>query len=610
MWYINDPIRWELEQESLRKLGIDYQVDEEVKTRNFLRLHLIINQETKIDGLPDAMLPLELVVFFPSAYPYFRPEVSAPNLTLARHQNILSKTLCLLPRPSGYWLPETTIGEYLAEQLPKVLKEGEITDKEALKANTDEQGEPVSDYYPAVDNAPVIMETNLFDSIPQNDQDIAFIGSIKLGLPKPAAVFSRMWAIESFDAEGALIGQLSGVLSGIFPARNLARLYRIKQRPPHGNPQKDYVWLVDQLRLKKADYLKHKHPIQLKNGTVDEVIGLTFLEEHTAGQESWGWLFLVAVTLQKQVVQKKKAILIPSKQFYYAKVNRMSKDEMAFRIPSLTPLANKTVAIFGIGALGGPLAVTLAKNGVGGLKLIDFDTVSAGTIVRWPLGATAVGMYKTEALGGFIKENYPYCEMHLHRFKIGASESYVTEGGSVALTHEQFVDEALRDVSMIVDAAAETGVSHFLSEEAKKRAIPFVSLYGTPGVWGGAVMRHLPGLTEGCWMCFQYALRDGLIPNPPTNRSGNIQAAGCGDISFTGTSFELDNIVSAGVRLVVSILSAPEHGYSDLNGDVGILSLVDDHGHNIFPRWSTYQLLKHPDCPYCHIKKDETQSLD
>ena len=161
------------------------------------------------------------------------------------------------------------------------------------------------------------------------------------------------------------------------------------------------------------------------------------------------------------------------------------------------------------------------------------------------------------------------------------------------------MDLVLNGASLIYDATAESGVSHFLSVAAKQRGIPFISLYGTPGVWGGTVIRVAPAKTKGCWMCFQYALRDGLIPHPPSDINGNIQAAGCGDISFTGTSFELGDIVNQGVCMAVSTLCAPEGGYPELNGDIGVLSLVDDHANPVFPRRSGHQLTIHPGCPYC-----------
>ncbi|MNR35744.1 hypothetical protein D3C85_1536110 [compost metagenome] len=113
-------------------------------------------------------------------------------------------------------------------------------------------------------------------------------------------------------------------------------------------------------------------------------------------------------------------------------------------------------------------------------------------------------------------------------------------------------------------------------------------------------MRAGQGITEGCWMCFQHGLFDGTYPTPPADINGSIQTAGCGDITFTGASFELSNIASSGVRLAVSTLCANEEGYDKMDVDIGILALVDDNQSPILPQWSSHQLVIHPQCPYCN----------
>ncbi len=101
-----------------------------------------------------------------------------------------------------------------------------------------------------------------------------------------------------------------------------------------------------------------------------------------------------------------------------------------------------------------------------------------------------------------------------------------------------------------------------------------------------------------------YAISSGRCNNnrPPADPSGKIQAIGCGDITFTGTSFDLNNLVLAGVRSSVNILSegAEQEGYPDIGFDIGVLSLIDKDGNSIFPHCKGYTLVKHPKCPYCN----------
>ena len=590
-WYTRYAERWAREQLLLKEANMSFEVDSDFETKGLIRLNLTIRKDSKVD-IPVKFLPLSLVVNFPSLYPFFRPEVSAPELNLPRHQNIVGKNLCLLDRATVNWLPETYLADFLIDQLPKVLIEGEITDVDILMSKDAEQAEPVSEYYPNILNAPVIFDPTPFDRINTSGKYVESLGTITIGLPTDTAFPSRMIVLESFDGNQTSIGKLPETLKEIFLPRFSASVYRLQERPPHADPVEDYKWLISVLEKEKLKYIKPKSPITMKKGSVIEsVIGLTFPEEHSPGQFSSGWLFLVAVSIPVTKVFGKKSLVIKEKRFYYAKANRINLKELSFRIDSLKPLANKKVAIFGLGALGAPSLLEFARNGVEEIRIVDYDTVNAGTTVRWPLGIAFAGMYKTDALEKFVNENFPFTNVRRYLYKVGASDD----------PQNSILNEILENVSLIYDATAEIGVNHFLSLEARKRKIPYVCIYGTPGVWGGVCLRAVPGVTEGCWMCFQHSLTDGTIPVPPTNREGNIQAAGCGDISFTGASFELANIVSSGVRLALSTMCSPEKGYPNLNADIGILSLVDDHGNLKFPTWSVHKLNKHPNCPYCNL---------
>jgi hypothetical protein len=599
MWYIQNSERWNLELDGLKAKGINIEIDEELEKQGHIRLSLDITNQSDISPIPEGLLPIKLIVVFPTDYPFFRPEVYGVNVDLPRHQNLVDKNLCLIPRSSSFWLPETTLAEHLTEQLPKVLAAGMIIDPELLKLQEDEQAEPVSEYYAVQPNAPVIFDTGSFDAIPESNQPIESIGTISIGFPAEAEVPCRLAILENFDTDKNSLGKIPEVMAETFSPRAVGFVYRIDKPPPYRDAEKDYKWLIGILKHPKG-FPKFSHPIKLKKGcTVENVIGITFPEEHSPGTFSKGWLFLVAATIQQSKKIYGKDVKFNNKIVYYSKVNRINKDEMNIRIPSLKALASKKIVVFGLGAIGAPSVIEFAKNGLAEITIVDFDTVDAGTVVRWPLGISAVGLYKTDAIENHIKLNYPYTIIRQFRYKVGAPE-IACESSQVYSTPS--LNEVLLEASLIYDATAEVGVSHFLSEEAKRLEIPFISLYGTPGVWGGAVMRHIPKSNQGCWMCYQYSLRDGIIPTPPTNRDGSVQSAGCGDISFTGASFELDNIVSTGVRFAISTLCKSESGYPDIDADVGILSLIDDYGHPIFPKWTSHILQKHIDCPYCQKK--------
>lgn len=596
-WFNADPDRWKKEINALKEANISFTEDEKLKAHGLMRLTLTITDKSHITNLPHDVLPLTLIVTFPSSYPYFRPTVFAPELTLARHQNHFDKNLCLIPRASRYWLPQTTLAEHLDEQLAKVIIEGRQTDAEVIAGNPDEQAEPISEYYPAWTNASIIFDPKAFELIADEGKNIQFLGTMSLGAFKGEKFPFRMAGLESMDSQNNPLGEsMAESVKEQFPAFTAASIYRLKDPPPYNDPKEVYRWLAAKLTEQGESIKKHKE-IKKGNVTLTNIVGLTFLEEQEPGKTSWGWIFIINYSGQQMAANSNKPV--PFHSAYFAKSNRLNTAELSFRMPSLKPLADKTIVIVGLGALGAPSTIEFARNCVGKIKAVDGDIINAGTIIRYPLGIRSAGLPKVEAIQKFVYENYPFTQVVPYPFSIGNIEATKTDIPQEKLMAER-IEEIFEGASLIYDASAETGVNHFLSQEAKIRNIPYICVEATPGVWGGNVMRFVPNNTDGCWMCAQFAFEDGTLPNPPQDRAGNIQAPGCGDISFIGASFELNNLVAAGVRLAISTLCQGEEGYQDIESDIGVLSLVDDHGHPIFPSWKTFKMQKHPKCPYCN----------
>ena len=69
-------------------------------------------------------------------------------------------------------------------------------------------------------------------------------------------------------------------------------------------------------------------------------------------------------------------------RYGFVKAGRASRRDLTLRMPELTPLADKVVAVFGLGCIGGPSALEFARAGVGELRVLDHDAVDPGTIGR------------------------------------------------------------------------------------------------------------------------------------------------------------------------------------------------------------------------------------
>lgn len=79
---------------------------------------------------------------------------------------------------------------------------------------------------------------------------------------------------------------------------------------------------------------------------------------------------------------------------------------------AIKTLAEKRVAVFGVGGVGGYAAEALARSGVGHITLVDFDTVSLSNINRQIIALhSTVGRPKTEVMRKRIADINPDCEV-------------------------------------------------------------------------------------------------------------------------------------------------------------------------------------------------------
>lgn len=82
--------------------------------------------------------------------------------------------------------------------------------------------------------------------------------------------------------------------------------------------------------------------------------------------------------------------------------------------PDVVDLRERTVAIFGAGALGGYTALALAESGIGRLIIIDADVLEPGNVVRHVAGHPHVGSQKAAAVEAIIEEHAPWTKVERH----------------------------------------------------------------------------------------------------------------------------------------------------------------------------------------------------
>ena len=277
--------------------------------------------------------------------------------------------------------------------------------------------------------------------------------------------------------------------------------------------------------------------------------------------------------------QKRATKQRPVRSFegYLARAYYASPEDLAVRVPELRLLRDKTIAVIGLGCLGAPSVLELARAGVMRLRLVDYDTVDPATTVRWPMGFGIAGQKKVHILHEIIRRDYPYTEAEPFDLKIG--QVRCPEDGPTS--QQSVLEGILSGADLIYDSTAELGVQHLLTDYAWCKGITYVGVSGTLGGWGGKVFRIQPCPDKGCWFCYRMQCDAGDIPEPPSapNDQGKVQPTGCADPTFTGAGFDMLQVAIAGVRMAVSTLCEGVAGaYPSASWDAVHLRLRADDG--------------------------------
>jgi len=579
-WWEREVGRLEFELKELDRAGITYRVDETAKRegRLIIDLELDLSNEGKI----------RLRARFPDFYPYFRFEILAPQLDLPYHQNPFGKQLCVLGRATENWKPSDTLAAFVRDRVPRVLATARAEPVTETRNAEEHQGEPFSDYYHYLDNSLILIDSSWCLGSANG-------GSLLIGFPasRERGFVLRGAVLEIRDDRNEIIAQAEPQIRSLFPRALTGRWIKTTEPIRAGEPASFF----EQLYSRSPELEPPKW--ESLDGFRYDITALIFPEEHQwRAPKTDGWLFGVRAMPVGGTGTGERS-------HYLIRAGRTGRYDLTQRVPELTQLQNRKVIVVGTGALGAPSSIEFARCGIGELRILDHDYVDPGTVSRWPLGISAAGVSKIEALANFVALNYPYTKVIPVACRIGSChENQDLESEVVVLRR------LIADADLIYDASAEIGLNHLLSDLAAQNGIPYICVSATYGAWGGRLIRVRPtGKTAGCWMCHLHAAEQRLIPSPSMDPQGQVQPAGCADPTFTGAGFDLANVSLAGVRLAVGTLqSTVTDGYPDVDWDVAVLTMRDDRGKITPPRWEVFSLERHPDCQ--NFKAHGTAGLD
>lgn len=130
-------------------------------------------------------------------------------------------------------------------------------------------------------------------------------------------------------------------------------------------------------------------------------------------------------------------------------------------------LKNSSVGIAGIGGLGSNAAVSLARAGIGGLVLVDFDRVEESNLNRQYYFHNQIGKSKNEALMENIRKINPAVKIDAYNHKL--------EKGSM--------EQLFTDVDLVIEALDSAEIKTCFIEEILMK-LPDKPLVAASGVAG------------------------------------------------------------------------------------------------------------------------------
>ena len=139
--------------------------------------------------------------------------------------------------------------------------------------------------------------------------------------------------------------------------------------------------------------------------------------------------------------------------------------------PDARLVADRTVVVFGLGALGGHVSIALAESGVTRLHLVDGDQLFPENAVRHVTGHHAVGHPKAYAVANAIRDHAPWAEVR-------TLWSNPMSPGELSRT--------IADADLVVDATGGSAASQaiYMSSLAQAKTVISGALYR-----GGAIAR-------------------------------------------------------------------------------------------------------------------------
>lgn len=231
--------------------------------------------------------------------------------------------------------------------------------------------------------------------------------------------------------------------------------------------------------------------------------------------------------------------------------------------------------VVGAGSVGAPVALELAKAGVGTLDIIDFDVYDVNNTVRHVIDAGEAGNEKADLVGKRCKGMNPFVDVRVHQLLLGKT-----------LDSPDLLDGLTRAADVIVDTTGTQTLARLLSDRCRAAGTPLVIAGLTIASHGGEVFVVADG---PCFDCFVEAQQRGEIDMPPAGERSAVTPIGCRHPAFAGAGFEAAELAAITARTAIRATAATD--YPPLSANWTVLDFRGEH------HYREGKVDVQPDCP-------------
>ena len=576
-WHRRFPRRWARERQAFRDHGWAHKV-------RYVDGGVEVHVDYPLPAEEDAAArTARLKVVYPrQSYPAWMPVQvfdSRDELGVTRHRDPTRGLLCLVHEADHD--PTWTAADLLAIQLPKLVDSNNLTHTDRLAASAHDLELPVAEprtVYSAAPRRVVVPHVN----IPDNIGGGALV--LRQRIDRSGVVVTSI--VDQILGPGLNIQNTNLDVLDSFPIVVTGWWLRLPSWDP--TETAGQLWGRLSPALPALEVSGDKDPLTVEaDPKVLTVVGLLVDDERDYGQPGPCWMFLLRV---RTGTTTDGAPVYGTAMLAGLELN----DSTSTRTPIAAGLADKKVAVVGVGAIGHHIATDLARTGVGQLQLVDTDFVDPNTRGRSFAPVDHAGMSKTATLAEHLRATA--LAGSVGSWDINVTRLFEHDDDADIERNRRRVLRALMDADLIIDATANPNATAVLNAVALHRT-PLLTVAGTPGLWGGWVALIRPGRT-GCTECLTHHRADratrgkGSWPVPPADPDGWTSPVGCSEPTFIGVNSDGGAVSHHASRVAIHLLAEDRQ----LGGDYYVVTLRNDQGAPTPASWRTVDLPPHPAC--------------